>query len=95
MAGIPRVMQAMLDHLIGGIAGGDPILSKTVTSHLPESEVAEGLGRIQNEYPTVDIGSYPGFRNGKLWSSIVLRSTDEALLDEAASAVEGLMEELG
>jgi molybdenum cofactor synthesis domain-containing protein len=94
MAGIPRVMQAMLDHLVSEIAGGDPVLSKTVTSHLPESEIAEGLGDIQNKYPAVDIGSYPGFRNGKLWSSVVLRATDGATLDKATSEVENFIETL-
>ena len=31
MAGIPRVMQAMFDHVKPGLKGGPPVLSRTVS----------------------------------------------------------------
>ena len=57
--------------------------------------LAEGLGALQRRYPTVEIGSYPYFSSGSFGVSLVLRSTDAALLAEAADAVAALVRELG
>lgn len=87
MAGVPRIMQAMLNHVITKIAPGEPILSNTVGCDLVESVVAQGLGEIQEEYPDVDIGSYPNFRAGKLTVSVVIKGTDEQDIRNATKAV--------
>src|SRR5258708_3839460 len=62
MAGVPSVMQAMFDGIKHRLSGGAPVLSRTVTSGLPEGVLAEGLGRLQQRYPDFDIGSYPYYR---------------------------------
>lgn len=94
MAGVPRIMQAMLDHICGLIAHGKPVLSKTITVQKPESVIAQALGEIQKNHREIDIGSYPGYRDGQLWTSIVLRCVDEQALNAAASAVESMVAEL-
>ncbi len=91
MAGIPNIMQAMLDHVVKVIERGLPILSKNVRSNMPESVIAQELGEVQRQHPHVDIGSYPGFKDGKFWTNIVLRSTDERAMNEAAAIVEMLI----
>lgn len=95
MAGVPRIMQAMLEHVIAEITPGEPILSNTVACNLPESVVAEALGEVQAKYPAVDIGSYPNFRNGVLSVSLVLRGTDKDAIAEATRAVLALVEDKG
>ena len=85
MAGVPRIMQAMLDHIIGMIQAGKPILSNTVACTLPESVLAEELEGMQKRYPRIQIGSYPHYRGGVLGLSLVLRGTDKTSL-EAATA---------
>jgi molybdopterin-biosynthesis enzyme MoeA-like protein len=62
------------------LVGGDPVLSRTVRTNLPEGIIAEPLGALQQRYPDVDIGSYPAFRDGKPSVSLVLRGTDDARL---------------
>lgn len=87
MAGVPRIMHGMLDHIMVNMRGGDPILSNTVTCGLGESAVAEDLEAIQNEFPSVEIGSYPHYRSGVLGLSLVLRSTQNDPLHAATGKV--------
>lgn len=83
MAGVPRIMQAMLDHVLGSIQAGRPILSNTVSCGLSESELAEDLSALQDKYPQVQIGSYPHYRGGVLGLSLVMRSMDADGLNKA------------
>ena len=95
MAGVPRIMQAMMDHVMDEIKAGKPILSNTVTCALPESKVADDLSAIQKKYPDVDIGSYPHYRGGVMGLSVVLRSTNNENLDLATSEVIQMIHRMG
>ncbi len=90
-AGIPTIMQGMFHAMKHRLVGGDPVVSRTVRTNLPEGIIAEPLGALQKRYEDLDIGSYPGFRNGKVSVSLVLRGTKDARL--AAASAE-LMEAL-
>ena len=59
MAGIPRVMQAMLQTLEGKLRGGKVVRSRSVVAYVGESQIATDLGDIQARYPDIDLGSYP------------------------------------
>jgi len=83
MAGVPRIMQAMLDHILGMIDAGKPILSNTVACSLQESTIATELAALQDKYPAIEMGSYPHYRGGVLGLSIVLRGTDADNLEQA------------
>ncbi len=85
MAGVPRIMQAMTDHVVSTLQGGDVVKSVTVASTMPESAIAQALGDIQARYDMVDIGSYPYFKDGVLGVNVVLRSSD---VDALAAAQE-------
>ncbi len=91
MAGVPRIMQAMMDHVAASLKGGDVVRSCSVACGLPESRVAEDLGRIQDVYPSVDIGSYPFFQNGHLGVNVVLRSADYDVLEKAEKDVQNMV----
>lgn len=95
MAGVPMIFQAMVASVAPTLTGGDRLLSRTVISQVPEGAVAEKLGALQQQYPDVEMGSYPAFRGGKASTSIVLRSTDKARLDAAATAMHGIFRQLG
>lgn len=95
MAGVPRIMQAMFDDVKNYLKHGKPVLSNTIACSLAESAIAEPLGRVQNKYPTVGIGSYPHFRGGILGLSLVLRSSDDPALDIATREVIDLITQLG
>ena len=95
LAGVPRIMQAMFDDVKTRIAQGKPMLSNTIACSLAESMVAEPLEKLQRKYPAVNIGSYPHFRGGILGLSLVLRSNDDPLLDNATREVIEMISALG
>ena len=95
MAGIPSIMQAMLDSIIPMLQGGASILSRTVVCSQPESEIAEKLGLIQKRYTCVDIGSYPRYQNGRFLTSLVLRGTDEETVTLATRDVADMIRDMG
>ncbi len=95
MAGIPRVMQAMFDHVKPNLRGGPPVLSRTVSCGVPEGVLAKGLGEIQDRNPDLDIGSYPYTRRGSFGVALVLRGRDPARLDQAKDEIAALIRTLG
>lgn len=95
MAGVPRIMQAMLDAIIPTLKGGKPVESRSVTADLAESYIADGLSAIQDSYPMLGIGSYPKYQNGKFGTTLVLRGIDEDALASATQEVVDLVKSLG
>jgi molybdenum cofactor synthesis domain-containing protein len=95
MAGVPKIMQAMLDGILPTLKGGRPMISITLRCSLPEGRIAEGLGALANAYPDVDIGSYPAWTKTAFQVSLVVRGEDPDRVEQAAQAVEGLIRDLG
>ena len=95
MAGVPQIAHAMMDWLKPQLKGGRPVRSKTLVCSLGEGNIAVGLREIQERFPAVDIGSYPWYQGGRYGTSIVLRHTDERLLDAAGAEVAALMRQHG
>ena len=95
MAGIPRVMQAMLASLGEVLTHGAVVRTRSVTAFLGESQIARALGEIQQRFPTVDLGSYPFFRQDRYGTSLVMRGTSEAELDAMLEAVNAAIVEAG
>lgn len=95
MAGIPRIMQAMLVEVLEELPLGPQILSNTITCDLVESMIATGLDDIQQNYPRVEIGSYPYARGGINGVSLVLRSTDPEALKPATAETLSYIREKG
>jgi len=95
LAGIPAVMQAMLESVRHDLVGGASVRSHAVAVHLPESVLAGALSDIQDHNPDVAIGSYPYFRDGRVGANLVLRSTDTARIDAVAEEVRAMIRALG
>ena len=84
LAGVPVVMQAMLDGMKPGLTGGRRVLSRSVGSLVGEGIVARDLAALQDKYPALEIGSYPFYRPGGVsGTNIVIRHADAALIDAA------------
>jgi molybdenum cofactor synthesis domain-containing protein len=95
LAGVPVIMRAMFEEAAPTLAGGPPIVSRTVAVALPEGTLAAGLRGIQERWPAIEIGSYPYFSHGHLGVSVVLRGIETDALDAAANAVRVLIRDLG
>lgn len=85
MAGVPRIFKAMLDFLLPSLPGGSPMLSETVSTTLAEGTIAATLTHLQQQFPDVNIGSYPYFRQGQMGVSVVFRGTDQGTINAAAA----------
>lgn len=90
MAGVPRIMQAMLDEICPTLQGGTPVSSHSFEVQAPEGNLARPLTEVQAQFSEVEIGIYPLIKNGMLASSIVCRSADKNLLAACADAVRAM-----
>jgi len=93
MAGIPKIMQAMLGVLEGQIEGSGIVLSKAVTAYISEGKMALPLENIQKEYPNTTIGSYPFFNNqDDFGTTLVVRSRDEISVTSAIQDIKSWLD---
>ncbi len=88
MAGVPSVMEAMLEDATQYLRTGRRIHSFTIPLARPEGDVAEILSRAQTAHPDVMMGSYPSYANGIASVELVLRARDPARLATAARFLE-------
>ncbi len=91
MAGVPTIMQAMLDAVAPTLKTGKKMLSRSIPANAKEGDVAAPLRALQGEYPDVTMGSYPSYADGIPTTTLVLRSRDEARLEEAEAAVKTML----
>ena len=87
MAGVPKVMNAMLEAIAPTLKGGRKVHSVTIKSRVGEGNIGTPFGALAAEFPDVKMGSYPRMGDGTVMTELVLRSSDEARLGEAARAV--------
>lgn len=95
MAGVPAIMQAMLDSLAPSLVTGRKVHSRSISAGMREGDIASPFATLQARFPDVTMGSYPTFDPaiGPV-TVLVLRSRDEARLAEAATAVEAMVAEV-
>ena len=94
MAGVPKIMQAMLEQVAPRLAKGVPMQSRSIEVLGGEGDLAKPLGEIQSRYPTVIIGSYPFQSVSGFAASLVLRSRDFPALDAAEAEVKAMAQRL-
>ncbi|HET9716871.1 MAG TPA: molybdopterin-binding protein [Pseudolabrys sp.] len=92
MAGIPAVMQSMLDEVAPKLKTGTRLLSETIRADAKEGDVGTQLGEIAKSHPETIIGSYPFIdeKNGPN-TNIVVRSRDAEKLAAAKREVEAML----
>ncbi|MEP9356768.1 molybdopterin-binding protein [Xanthobacter sp. KR7-65] len=94
MAGVPRIMQAMLEAVLPELEKGRPMLSRTILAEAKEGDIAAPLRKIAEAYPKAIIGSYP-FRDetdGRYKTNLVVRAREPELLAAAGDAVAAMVE---
>jgi molybdenum cofactor synthesis domain-containing protein len=92
MAGIPTVMQAMLDEVAPKLKTGAKVISETVRADAREGDIGTPLGEIAKAHPDVAIGSYPFFDDERgPNTNVVMRARDSDKLAAAKLAVEEML----
>jgi molybdenum cofactor synthesis domain-containing protein len=92
MAGVPSIMQAMLDATAPKLRTGVKMVSETVRADCREGDIGTELGEVAKAHPDVMIGSYPfvdEVRGPNI--NIVVRARDPARLAAAKAAVEAML----
>lgn len=95
MAGVPRIMQVMLDDVMPRLDKGSPLKVRTVRVDAPEGDVAPPLSALQADHPSVQIGSYPFFEQTRFGTYVVLRARSPAEVDAACEALWARLTEQG
>ena len=93
MAGIPSIMQGMLEGARRFLKGGDVVKSMSIDVFTPESNVAQALTDLQKKYNDVEIGSYPFSKDNRFGTTLVMRSSDEKRLQQCDEELKELMKE--
>ncbi len=95
MAGIPRIMQAMLENVLPSLRGGEKIASITITAAIPEGTIAAAMTQLQEAHPEISIGLYPFYGPKGAGVSVVARGRDMAALAMIETAVRGHLAQIG
>src|SRR6266849_6655258 len=91
MAGVPSIMQAMLDYVAPKLKTGAKRLSETVRADLREGDIGTELGAIAKAHPDVLIGSYPFMDDRGPNANVVVRAREADKLAAAKAAVEAML----
>jgi molybdenum cofactor synthesis domain-containing protein len=92
MAGIPAVMQAMLEYIAPQLRTGAKMLSETVRADCREGDIGTELGAIAKTHPDVIIGSYPFMDENKGPNAhVVMRARDAQKLALVKAEVETML----
>jgi len=91
MAGVPSIMQAMLDVVAPTLRTGVKMLSETVRAGLREGDIGTPLARVAKAHPEASIGSYPFYSDTGPDTNVVVRSRDPQKLAAAVAAVRDML----
>ncbi|MBX9930726.1 MAG: competence/damage-inducible protein A [Methylobacterium sp.] len=95
MAGVPAIMQAMLDEIGPTLETGTKVISDTIeVGNLPEGTYASDLGIIAKAHEAVSIGSYPSMTPNGFANRIVVRGRDAEAVASAREAIGTLVARL-
>ena len=95
LAGVPSIMQTMLEDVAPRLERGRVVHSATISARIGEGTIAAPLARVQQEHPLVAIGSYPFYQSDGFGVQLVARGTDLESVEKAAQAIERIVQEAG
>jgi molybdenum cofactor synthesis domain-containing protein len=88
MAGVPSIMQAMLEEVGPRLSPGALTVAETIeVGNLPEGAYAAELAAVALSNPYLSIGSYPSMVDGKFRNQIVVRGKDAGLVAQAVTQI--------
>ena len=91
MAGVPMIMQAMLDSVAPTLETGVKLTMQSVDTDAPEGAYAAALGEIAKARENLSIGSYPSYVDGKFRNQIIIRGRDPQEVAAGVQDVEAML----
>ena len=97
LPGVPKIMEKMFLNVLETIKKGVPKKIITINTNLYESNIAQELESIQNQFPECSIGSYPYFNYiSKIGGvNIVISSWTLGNLDTIVVKIQKMLKSLG
>ena len=95
LAGVPMIMQAMLEDIAPRLARGQLVKAVTISAPIAEGTVAAALAKLQGDHDAVAIGSYPYYREDGYGVQLVARGRDAAQVEKVALALEEIVRKAG
>ena len=97
LAGVPKIVEGMLDDIGHRLETGAVVESLTVRgAGMREGDVAEMLAALAQKYPDVSIGSYPWFRTvNDHGVALIVRGTDRAQLEAIGAQLSDIIQSQG
>lgn len=95
MAGVPKIMAAMLGDVLPYLRQGQATLSRTLRlSFVGESWAADVLRSLDHDYGALSFGSYPYglYQNDEYGTNLVVRGRDKLMVDEAFERLKRALE---
>lgn len=93
MAGVPKIMRAMLESIAPTLEGGRKVRSITIRCRVGEGTIGTPFAALAEQFPDVKMGSYPQMGQSFVMTELVLRSSDDDRLALAAEAVRAMVAE--
>ncbi|WP_343057353.1 competence/damage-inducible protein A [Chthonobacter rhizosphaerae] len=94
MAGVPKIMEVMLDWVGSQLRTGQVVQSVTIDCPFGEGVIGTPLAVVAAAHPGVTIGSYPLFDGRRFATKLVVRSRDPEALRAAEAAVSAMLDEV-
>ena len=88
MAGVPMVMRAMMEDVGPRLRRGALVVTATISARIGEGRIAGPLAKIQSEYGSVVISSYPFYTADGYGVQLVVRGRDASVVEAAATQIE-------
>jgi len=95
MAGVPAIMQAMLDNVAKRLRTGIRLHVVNIETRIREGDVAGPLRAVQEAFADVAIGSYPYYSDSGFGANVVCRGREPARVEAAAEAIVAALSALG
>ncbi len=95
MAGIPKIMQAMLEGVLPQLKGGEAIHNISITADIAEGKIADYIEDLQQHYPQITIGLYPFYGPAGLGTSIVARGRNRDDLEKIKAQSKAYLAKIG
>ncbi|MDX8397107.1 MAG: molybdopterin-binding protein [Mariprofundaceae bacterium] len=93
LAGVPSIFESQLNTFLHHF-GGKPYIRHEIDVNLAESCFAKALSDIQDQFPDVEIGSYPRLCGDKACGKICLSSQDLSSLEQAELAALNMIQNM-
>lgn len=93
LPGVPEVFGAKMPLLADKLGGGEPFVTKAVYTQMDEGDLKPLLDRIVAAYPSVEVGSYPKWRDPSYKTKLTFDGQDQDAVARATQDFIALLPE--